>query len=89
MKHFTYVANAVRVIFGENTFSQLSAGIELLGTRKALVLCTAEQIAAGERVAAALGEQAVGVLPKAVMHAPMSTTVGRSGRTFHSPEASE
>jgi maleylacetate reductase len=73
IENFTYVANPARVIFGAGTFSQISAEIELLGARKAIVLCTAEQIAAGERVADALGEQVVGLFPRAVMHVPMDT----------------
>jgi alcohol dehydrogenase class IV len=73
VKEFVYTASAARVIFGAGTLAQLPREIELLGSKKALVLCTAEQAAEGHRVADALGGLAAGVFAKAVMHVPIET----------------
>lgn len=73
MREFVHVTNPARVIFGAGTLSRLPAEIDSLGARKALVLCTPEQVADGERIAQLLGAQAVGVFAKAVMHVPMTT----------------
>jgi maleylacetate reductase len=70
---FIYAAPAARVIFGSGALAQLPREIELLGARKALVLCTPEQAAEGERVARQLGDHAAGVFAKAVMHVPIET----------------
>ncbi len=73
MKDFVYTAPAARVIFGAGSLAHLPREIELLGARKALVLCTPEQTAEAERVAAALGAHAAGVFARAVMHVPLET----------------
>jgi alcohol dehydrogenase class IV len=73
VKEFVYTASAARVIFGAGTLAQLPREIELLGSKKALVLCTAEQAAEGHRVADALGGLGAGVFAKAVMHVPIET----------------
>jgi maleylacetate reductase len=70
---FIYAAPAARVIFGAGSLAHLPREIELLGARKALVLCTPEQASEGERVARALGAHAAGVFAKAVMHVPIET----------------
>ncbi len=72
-KEFIYAAPAARVIFGVGSLAQLPREIELLGARKALVLCTPEQSAEAERVAHSLGSHAAGVFAKAVMHVPIET----------------
>jgi alcohol dehydrogenase class IV len=61
------------VIFGAGSLAHLPREIELLGARKALVLCTPEQTAEAERVAAAIGSHAAGVFARAVMHVPIET----------------
>jgi alcohol dehydrogenase class IV len=73
LKNFVYTATATRVIFGVGALAQLPREIELLGARKALVLCTPEQSAEAERVAAAIGTHAAGVFARAVMHVPIET----------------
>ncbi len=61
------------MIFGAGSLAHLPREIELLGARKALVLCTPEQTAEAERVAAAIGSHAAGVFARAVMHVPIET----------------
>jgi maleylacetate reductase len=73
LKDFVYTASATRVIFGAGSLQYLRREIELLGACKALVLCTPEQTTEAERVATAIGDQAVGVFAKAVMHVPIET----------------
>jgi maleylacetate reductase len=73
LNDFVYTAPAARVIFGAGSLAHLPREIELLGARKALVLCTPEQTAEAERVAAAIGTHAAGVFARAVMHVPIET----------------
>jgi maleylacetate reductase len=73
MQPFVYNAHPARVVFGAGALSQLGAEIERLGAQKALVLCTPEQRASGERVAALLGVRAAGIFDRAVMHVPIET----------------
>jgi maleylacetate reductase len=73
LKDFVYTAPAARVIFGAGSLAHLPREIELLGARKALVLCTPEQTAEAQRVAAAIGVHAAGVFARAVMHVPIET----------------
>jgi alcohol dehydrogenase class IV len=73
LKDFVYTSPATRVIFGAGSLAHLPREIELLGARKALVLCTPEQTAEAERVAAAIGTHAAGVFARAVMHVPIET----------------
>jgi maleylacetate reductase len=73
MSPFVYSANPARVIFGAGSLSQLPAEIDRLGARRALVLATAEQRDAAERVVALLGERAAGIFARAVMHVPIET----------------
>lgn len=73
LNEFVYTASAARVIFGPGSLKHLPREIELLGARKALILCTPEQTAEAERVAHAIGSHAAGVFAKAVMHVPIET----------------
>jgi maleylacetate reductase len=73
MRDFVYVASAARVIFGAGSLAQLPQEIELLGAHTALVLCTPEQSAEGERVLRLLGTRGAGLFAKAVMHVPIET----------------
>jgi alcohol dehydrogenase class IV len=57
----------------------LEREIDLLGARKALILCTPEQISQAERIAAQLGSRTAGIHAKAVMHVPIETA--REART--------
>jgi alcohol dehydrogenase class IV len=69
---FVYDQPARRVIFGVGSLEKLAAEVKRLGTR-ALVLSTPEQRKDAERVAAQLGDLAVGVYAEAVMHVPIET----------------
>jgi len=71
MQSFLYQAAPMRVLFGPGSLARLPAEVEHLGARRALVLCTPEQVAQAERVAALLGERSAGVFAKAVMHVPI------------------
>lgn len=73
MDAFTFQANPTRVVFGAGALQQLGAEIERLGARRALVLCTPEQADSAERVAALLGDRAVGIFAQAAMHVPIET----------------
>jgi maleylacetate reductase len=68
---FTYQALPMRVVFGAGVVKSLPDEIEHLGFERALVLCSPEQESTGERIAAALGKRAAGVLAEARMHVPM------------------
>lgn len=73
MKSFVYNAHPARVVFGAGALSRLAEEIELLGAKKALVLCTPEQRASAERVMGLLGARAAGIFDRAVMHVPIET----------------
>ena len=71
--HFTHTSYPQRVVFGVGSLSVLSDEIERLGARRALVLCTPGQRLLAENVIGLLGERAVGVFDRAVMHVPIET----------------
>ncbi len=73
MNAFTYTANPSRVVFGSGSLATLAEEIGRLGARRALVLCTREQRALGDRVVTLLGERAAGVFDRAVMHVPIES----------------
>jgi len=73
MNPFVHVAQPSRVVFGAGSLSLLGREIDLLGAKRALVLCTPEQVDAARRVADLLGDRAAGIFPKAVMHVPIET----------------
>ena len=68
---FTYQALPMRVVFGAGSLAKLPHEVERLGLSRVLVLCSPEQEATGQAVAAALGARAAGVLPEARMHVPI------------------
>jgi maleylacetate reductase len=70
---FTYSANPSRVVFGAGSIQHLVREIDALGARRALVLCTPEQVASAQRVVELLGERAAGIFAKAVMHVPIES----------------
>ena len=78
MKPFIFSAQFPRVVFGAGSLQHLEREIDLLGAKRALVLCTPEQHAQAEDIAKRLGARAVGVYDKAVMHVPIETA--RAGR---------
>lgn len=70
IRSFTYTALPMRVVFGPGSLAGLPAEIAELGLRRVLVLCGPRQEEVGERVLAALGDRAAGILPEARMHVP-------------------
>ena len=78
MNPFIFSAQFPRVIFGAGSLQYLEREIELLGVKRALVLCTPEQREQAEDIARRLGARAVGVFDQAVMHVPIETA--RAGR---------
>ncbi|MGE4340033.1 MAG: maleylacetate reductase [Pigmentiphaga sp.] len=73
MKDFIYQGQPSRVVFGAGSLVHLEREIELLGARRALVLCTPGQRAQADAVARRLGERAAGVFDRAVMHVPIES----------------
>lgn len=71
---FTYQALPVRVRFGHGTVEEVSAEVRQLGARRALVLTTPGQAAAGERIGALLGSTLAGYFTEATMHTPVEVT---------------
>ncbi len=72
MMPFVYQALPSRVIFGAGALDGLAEEVWRLGSR-ALVLCTPEQRHVAEEAARRLGDRAVGVYDRAVMHVPIDT----------------
>ena len=70
---FTYIAQPARVLFGEGMLLRLPQEIHALGARKALVLSTPEQRASADMIVRLLGDRAVGIFDRAVMHVPVET----------------
>ena len=73
MRPFTYQALPSRVVFGAGATQHLAREIDVLGAKRALVLCTPGQANAAQRVAQLLGERSAGIFAKAVMHVPIET----------------
>ena len=71
MNLFIFNAQFPRVVFGAGSLQHLEREFELLGAKRALVLSTPEQRGQAEDVAKRLGNRAVGVYDKAVMHVPI------------------
>jgi len=73
MKTFTYQSLPSRVVFGPGALALLPREMDALQSQRALVLCTPEQRASAEKVAALLGARAAGIFDRAVMHVPIET----------------
>ncbi|SEU19872.1 maleylacetate reductase [Variovorax sp. OV084] len=73
MKDFVYNGQPSRVVFGAGSLAHLEREIELLGARRALVLCTPEQQRQAQMVAECLGSRAAGIFARAAMHVPIET----------------
>jgi alcohol dehydrogenase class IV len=73
MRSFAYTQLPGRVVFGAGALAELPREIERLGAKRALVLSTPEQRAAGEDVARQLGSRAAGIFAHAAMHVPIET----------------
>ena len=68
---FTYQALPMRVRFARGALAEIPAELDHLGLNRVLVLSTPEQQELAQRVAADLGERAVGTFPRARMHVPV------------------
>ncbi|MDP3082877.1 MAG: maleylacetate reductase [Rubrivivax sp.] len=77
---FVYQARAGRVIFGAGSLQHLGREVLALGAERALVLCTPEQRASAEMIAARLGPRAAGLFDQAAMHVPIE--VARDARAL-------
>lgn len=73
MLGFTYQSRIPRVIFEQGALRHLQREVELLGTTKALVLSTPDQVRQAEMVAEKLGSRCAGIFAEAVMHVPIET----------------
>jgi len=73
MLSFTYQILPSRVVFGAGCLGKLPEEIKRLGASKALVLSTREQRHSGLDLVERLGECAVGLYDRAVMHVPIET----------------
>jgi maleylacetate reductase len=80
MKEFVYNGQPSRVVFGAGSLQYLVREIDLLGARRAIVLCTPEQRDGAERVAGIIGGRCAGIFDGAVMHVPIETA--RQARQF-------
>ncbi|MCE0765541.1 maleylacetate reductase [Pseudonocardia kujensis] len=76
MSAVTYEALPMRVVFGPGSLGRLGEETERLGLRRLLVLSTPGQRVLAERVAAVLGDHAVGIHDRARMHVPVHTVDG-------------
>jgi maleylacetate reductase len=77
---FAFSTQLPRVVFGAGSIQHLQREIDLLGSTRAIVLCTPEQRGSADLVAAVLGQHCAGVFDGAVMHVPME--VAREAQAF-------
>src|SRR6202521_3236756 len=73
MLSFVYDMLPSRVIFGVGCLDKLPEEIERLGATRALVLSTPEQREQGADIVKRLGDRAVGLFDRAMMHVPIET----------------
>jgi len=73
VKSFVYTGLPARVVFGAGTLEHLEREIEMLGSSRALVLCTPQQRDQAQVVADRLKTRCVGIFDRAVMHVPIET----------------
>ncbi|WEZ86262.1 maleylacetate reductase (plasmid) [Rhizobium sp. 32-5/1] len=71
---FTFDSTVPRIVFGVGSLSKVSEELGRLGRGRALVLSTPHQENDAQALASALGELAVGVFSRAVMHTPVKVT---------------
>ncbi|MFM0741748.1 maleylacetate reductase [Paraburkholderia xenovorans] len=71
MNPFIFEPKIPRVVFGAGSLQFLTREIDAMQARRALVLSTPAQAAQAKLVAQILGDRAVGIFPKAVMHVPL------------------
>lgn len=74
MQSFNFTGLSTRVVFGDGTLAQLADELRALGCSRAIVLCTAQQVAQGEALIKQLGSMAVSLFSDAAMHTPVDVT---------------
>jgi len=72
-REFVFVARPARVIFARGSILRLVQEVQSLGARRALVLCTPQQIDIAETVSALLGPTCAGIFSGAQMHVPIES----------------
>ncbi|WP_027211052.1 maleylacetate reductase [Burkholderia sp. WSM2232] len=73
MHDFVYTSQPSKVIFGAGVLARVNEEVHALGAKKALVLCTPEQVAQATEVSDLLGPLSAGVFAEAKMHVPVET----------------
>lgn len=71
---FTYQSAAQRVVFAPDAQATVGDELSALGRKRALVLTTPQQEAAGSALCTALGPHAAGLFAGATMHTPVAVT---------------
>jgi maleylacetate reductase len=74
MRSFTHTSSPSRIVFGRGAIAQAGEEIRRLGCRRALVLCTPQQVAQAQALAAQIGELGTGLFAEATMHTPVDVT---------------
>ena len=72
-RDFVFTAQPSRVVFGRGSLARLAHEVESLGARRALVLCTPQQVEQAQAASDLLGAASAGVFAGAEMHVPIET----------------
>lgn len=72
-REFVYVAQPSRVVFAPGSLQRLGQEVQALGARRALVLCTPQQVEIAEFASTLLGSSSAGVFSGAEMHVPIES----------------
>lgn len=78
MKSFVHQGSSSRIVFGVDSVQTLSAEIDRLGAKRALVLCMANQRAQVEAIVESISSRVAGIFDRAEMHVPIE--VARQAR---------
>ncbi|MBI2768947.1 MAG: maleylacetate reductase [Burkholderiales bacterium] len=70
---FVFVAQPSRVVFARGSLGRLAQEVAALGARRALVLCTPQQMEVAQAASALLGPASAGVFSGAEMHVPIES----------------
>ncbi|MEM6625148.1 MAG: maleylacetate reductase [Pseudomonadota bacterium] len=73
-REFVFDVNPARIVFGVGSVSQVADEVRAQGAMRALVLSTPFQKSDAEKLAAQIGDLAVGVFAEAAMHTPVDVT---------------
>lgn len=73
LHEFVFVAQPSRVMFGRGSLQRLAKEVEALGARRALVLCTPQQVEIAQAASVLLGSASAGVFSGAQMHVPIES----------------